>query len=134
MAQAELRRNSVLFWLVFLIGAGIIFIGMRFLVAPLYGAAAFGVPAEGSPTMAFLWAKGTRDIVSGLVLFVFLGMRVDRRVIAAFIFVASLIPIADFINVFLNMGSHAVTALMTHGGTAVFMIVLAAIIWRSVDR
>jgi len=127
MDHADLRRNSVLFWLVVLIAAGIIFIGARFLVAPAAGAAGFGVPADGMPTMAYLWAKGVRDIVSGLLLFLLLAMNAGRRIIAAFILVATLIPAADFVNVYLNVGSSG--ALTIHGGTAVFMLVLAALLW-----
>jgi hypothetical protein len=128
--KAGLKRNSVLFWLVAVIGVGIIFVGTRFLVAPLVAAAGFGVPADGMPTMAYLWAKGTRDIVSGLLLFVLLAMNVSRLVIAAFIMVAALIPFADFVNVYLDAGSSNASALMIHGGTAAFMLVLAALLWQ----
>ncbi len=129
--NSSLKRNSVLFWLVAMIGAGIIFIGSRFLVVPLAAAAGFGVPADGMPTMAYLWAKGTRDIVSGLLLFVLLAMNVIRRVMAAFMMIAALIPIADFVNVYLNMRSNNASALMIHGGTAAFMLMLAALLWRT---
>jgi hypothetical protein len=53
MAQnRDLKSNSVLFWLVALIAAGIIFIGARFLFAPLAAAEGFGVPATGTHTFA----------------------------------------------------------------------------------
>ena len=76
MAQIDLKTNSVLFWLAALIAVGIIFIGARFLVSPLPAAAAFGVPVEGTQTLAYLWAKGTRDIVSGLLVIALLWLRV----------------------------------------------------------
>ena len=120
----------MLFWLVVLIAGGIIFIGGRFLVAPLSGAEGFGVPAEGTRMFAYLWAKGTRDIVSGLFVILLLWLGVDRRVLAAFIAVAALIPIGDFINVYLNVGANNATALLIHGGTAVFMLVLAGFLRR----
>jgi len=125
--ENDLRRNSALFWLVVLIAVGIIFVGARFLVAPSAGAAGFGVPADGMPTMAYLWAKGVRDIASGLFLFMLLAMNAGRRILAAFILVATLIPAADFVNVTLNAGPSG--ALMIHGGTAVFMLALAAALW-----
>jgi hypothetical protein len=131
MAQnTDLKRNSVLFWLVALSAAGIIFIGVRFLIAPLAAAEGFGVPADGTRPLAYLWVKGTRDIVSGLVGIVFLWLGVGRRVLAAYIAVAALIPVGDFINVSLNMGARNPMALMIHGGTAVFMVVLAAFLRR----
>ena len=128
MDETGLRRTSPLFWLVVLLAVGIIFIGIRFLAAPLTAAAAFGVPVGPTSPMAYLWAKGTRDIVSGLLLLALLGMRVARRVIAVFILVAALIPVADLVNVYLNMGY--VSAMAIHAGTAVFMIILAALLWR----
>lgn len=125
-----LKANTTLFWLVALIAAGIIFIGIRFIAAPVSGATGFGVPVEESQTFAYLWAKGTRDIVSGLFLIVFLWLKVSRRVLAAFIFVASLIPIGDALNISANVGANNVSALMIHGGTALFMIILASVLLR----
>ena len=125
-----LRANSILFWLVALIAAGIIFIGVRFIFSPLLGATGFGVPVAESQTFAYLWAKGTRDIVSGLFLIVFLGLKVSPRVLAAFIFVASLIPIGDTLNVYANVGTSNLAALMIHGGTALFMIILATFLLK----
>ena len=125
-----LKANSILFWLVVLIAAGIIFIGVRFIVAPLVGATGFGVPSTENQTVAYLWAIGTRDIVSGLFLIVFLWLKVNRRVLAAFIFVASLIPIGDALNVYANVGATNLTALVIHVGTALFMIILATFLLR----
>jgi len=129
MDETGLRRASLLFWMVVLLAVGIIFIGVRFLAAPITAAAAFGVPADATTQRAYLWAKGTRDIVSGLLLLALLGMRVGPRVIAAFILVAALIAVADFVNVYLNMGY--VSALAIHAGTAAFMVILAALLWRT---
>jgi len=128
MDETGLRRVPLLFWMVVLLAAGIIFIGVRFLAAPMTAAAAFGVPAGATPQMAYLWAKGTRDIVSGLLLFGLLGMRVRPRVISVFILIAALIPVTDFVNVYLNMGYGS--ALAIHAGTAAFMVILAVLLWR----
>jgi Domain of unknown function (DUF4267) len=125
-----LRSSSVLYWLVALLAAGIIFIGARFLVTPLTAAEDFGVPADGTRPFAYLWAKGTRDIVSGLAGVVFLWLGVGRRVLAAYIAVVALVPAGDFINVYLNMGVRSPTALMIHGATVVFMVALAALLRR----
>ena len=124
-----LKANTVLFWLVALIAAGIIFIGVRFIVAPHVGATGFGVPVPENQTLAYLWAKGS-DIVSGLLLVVFLWLKVSRRVLAAFIFVASLIPIGDALNVYASVGTSNLAALIIHGGTALFMIILATFLLK----
>src|SRR5215831_14925010 len=105
-AKDRLRPNSVLFWLTGLTAVGIIFIGIRFLFDPLHAALDFGVPAYGSPTLAYFWTKGSRDIVSGLLLASLLWLGVGRVVTATFLFVAALIPIADFLNVYINTHSQ----------------------------
>ena len=38
-------------------------------------------------------------------------------------------PVADFVNVYLNMGY--VSALAIHAGTAAYMVILAALLWRN---
>ena len=69
-------------------------------------------------------------MVSGLFLIVFLWLKVSRRVLAAFIFVASLIPIGDALNVYANVGASNSVALVIHGGTALFMIILATLLLK----
>jgi len=54
-----------------LLGLGIIAIGVRFLLAPR-AAAAYGV-AINEDAGAYLSAKGVRDIVSGLVVFLLIA-------------------------------------------------------------
>jgi hypothetical protein len=71
-----LTANSILFWLIALIAAGIIFIGARFIVAPFPAARDFGVPASETATSTYLWTKGTRDIVSGLLVIGLLWLKV----------------------------------------------------------
>src|SRR6476646_2132191 len=58
-----------------LLGAGIIVIGARFLVAPQAAAAAYGMTNEqGGPAGdPYLAVKGVRDIASGVVAFVLLA-------------------------------------------------------------
>ena len=130
LTEDRIGPHSVLFWLVVLIAVGIIFIGVRFWVAPISAAAAFGVPVEQSQNPAFLRAKGTRDIVSGLLFLVCLWRRMGRRLLGALLCVASLIAIGDMITVYTNTGGSKVTALMVHGGTALFMIVVSGLLIR----
>src|SRR5262249_55870654 len=74
-----------------LVGLGIIFVGGRFLVAPSVGATGHGV-APGK--VAYLSAKGVRDIVSGLFVFVLIGNGAPH-VLGWIMGVATLIPAAD---------------------------------------
>jgi len=59
-----------------LVGLGIIAIGVRFLLAPRTAAAGYGVAirAEIGGAGAYLSAKGVRDIVSGLVVFLLIAI------------------------------------------------------------
>jgi len=111
-----------------LVGAGIIFIGARFLAAPRVAAAAFGITAEkaGGPTDPYLAAKGVRDIASGIALFVLLAGGTPR-ILGGYMAAASIIPIGDGINVLRSNGPKA-TAYGVHGATAAAMLAAAAIL------
>ncbi len=128
--QTYLTGGSILFWLTALIGAGIIFIGARFIFAPRAAALGFGVPASQNQEFTYLWTKGTRDIVSGLFVLGLLLLKVDSAVLGTFLLIASLIPVGDFLNVYAHVRTRNVPALLIHGGTALFMWVLAALILR----
>lgn len=128
--QTYLTPGSVLFWLSGLLAIGIIFIGARFIVVPLPAARDFGVTVPETKTFTYLWAKGTRDIVSGLFLMALLALKVTPSVLAVFLFVASLIPFGDMVNIWASLREKNVPALLIHGGTALFMWVLAFLILR----
>jgi len=64
-----------------LIAAGIVFIGSRFLWDPAAASGAFGIPNSPSPSTGFtawLAVKGSRDIVSGLLIFLLMMSRSPR--------------------------------------------------------
>ena len=111
-----------------LVGAGIIFIGARFLAAPRVAAAAFGITTEkaGGPTDPYLAAKGVRDIASGIALFVLLAGGTPR-ILGGYMAAASIIPIGDGVNVLRSNGPKA-TAYGVHGATAAAMLAAAAIL------
>jgi len=111
-----------------LVGAGIIFIGARFLVAPRVAAAGYGIATQqrGGPTDPYLAAKGVRDIASGIALFVLLAAGTPR-ILGGYMAAASIIPIGDGINVLRSNGPKA-TAYGVHGATAAVMLAAAAIL------
>ena len=111
-----------------LLGAGIIFIGARFLVAPRVAAAAFGITNEqhGGPTDPYLAVKGVRDIASGIVVFLLLANGTPR-ILGGYLAAASIIPIGDGIIVLRRNGPKA-TAYGVHGATAAVMLATAAIL------
>lgn len=106
-----------------LMGLAIIWIGLRFLLVPEASAAGFGVPTEAGP---FLAAKGIRDIGSGVVGLALLATRWFRAAGWAVIALA-LIPAGDALVV-LAWEGPPVLAYAMHGGTAVAMVAVGAVL------
>jgi hypothetical protein len=80
-----------------LIAVGIIFLGSRFFWDPAAASSAFGIPNSPSPSRGFtVWlaVKGTRDIVSGLFVFLLMANG-SPRLLGEFMLVASLIAWGD---------------------------------------
>ena len=115
------------FYLSGAIAAGIIFIGCRFLLAPSTAAAAYGVAADAEPhSRAYLFAKGIRDIASGL----FTAMLIahgSAHALGWFMLIATLIPIADA-GIVLRQGGSRTIAFGVHGGTAVAMLIISGLL------
>ena len=115
------------------IGIAIILIGARFLLAPQAAAAGYGVPAEppgartanGSP-YAWLYAKGVRDVASGIFIFILLANRAPH-LLGAFMAAASLIPVGDAVIVLRSGGTRA-TAFGIHGATAALAMAASAVL------
>ena len=110
-----------------LIGAGIIVIGARFLLAPRAAAAGYGLPAapEAEPVGAYLAVKGVRDITSGLFVFILIAT-CQSRLLGWLILAATLIS-ADSGIVIRHHGSKA-TAYGVHGATAAVMLATAGLL------
>jgi Domain of unknown function (DUF4267) len=111
-----------------LLGLGIIAIGVRFLVAPQTAAAGYGVAIEEEirGAGAYLSAKGVRDIVSGLVVFLLIATA-GHRVLGGWMLLMALIPIGDAVVVLRSGGSRA-TAYGVHVATAAVMAVIGILL------
>jgi len=114
-----------------LVGAGIVAIGARFLLAPATAAAAYGVPAdpETGSAGAYLAVKGVRDIASGLFVFILIAAR-QPHVLGWVMLAATLIPAADAAIVITHHGPKA-TAYGVHGATAAFMLATSGLLLAS---
>ena len=91
----SVMRRTLTRSLSLLLGLGMLFIGLRFLLAPRTGAEGFGVflpPADAQ--YAFHYAKGIRDVFSGLLLVAFAGLGYDRP-LAWVTLLGALIPSVD---------------------------------------
>jgi hypothetical protein len=103
------------------IGVGIILIGVRFLLAPRTAAAGFGVPVGAAGDQdPWLYAKGVRDIASGIFLWLLLANQAPH-LLGAFLVAASLIPVGDAVIVLRGGGSRA-AAFGIHGATAAVLL------------
>src|SRR5262245_19199055 len=119
--------TSIGFYLSSVIVAGIIFIGGRFLLAPSMAAAGWGVSAGTEPhSRAYLFAKGIRDIASGLFIAMLIAYG-SAHALGWFMLIATLIPIADALIV-LHQGGSRTVAFGVHGGTAVAMLIISGLL------
>ena len=119
--------TSIGFDLSGVIAVGIVFIGRRFLLAPSSAAAAYGVPAGAEPhSRAYLFAKGMRDIASGLFIAMLIAFG-SAHALGWFMLIATIIPIADAVIV-LRQGGNRTVVFGVHGGTAVAMLIISGLL------
>ena len=111
-----------------LIGAGIIFIGARFILAQRVAAAGYGVQPDLSQRSvgAYLSVKGVRDIASGLIVFILMAAGATHP-LGWMILAATIIPIGDAIIVLGHGGTKSI-AFGVHGVTAVVMLITSALL------
>jgi hypothetical protein len=111
-----------------LLGAGIIAIGARFLVAPREAAAGYGITTkQGAPASdPYLATKGVRDIALGVATFALLAAGKPHG-LGRYLAAASIVPIGDAIIVLRNHGPKA-TAYGVHDVTAAVMLGTAALL------
>jgi hypothetical protein len=125
--SSTLRRNSLLFWCALVAPAGIIVIGINFILNPVGASTAFGIPIHDPATFPFMWVKGIRDIFSGLVILFFLR-RGDRRTTATLSALAIFIPLGDGLVILRHLGFAP--PIYIHWGTALYMTIVAAFLLR----
>ena len=128
-----MKLHTVARWLAAFGGAFIVYIGLSYLIAPSSIVTGFGFPRwPDGDADGFYAIKGTRDLVSGLVVFALLAAR-EHRALAIVLAVVSSIPFGDAINVLAHDGS-VVTALGVHTATAIYVFVTAGLLYRSSEQ
>jgi hypothetical protein len=125
--SSTLRRNSLLFWCTLVIPAGIMVIGINFILNPVGASTAFGIPIHDPAAFPFMWVKGIRDIFSGAVILTFLW-RGDRRTTAILYAIAIFIPFGDGLVILSHRGFAP--PIYMHWGTALYMMIVAAFLLR----
>ena len=98
--------------------AAIIFIGVMYLTTPTSMSRSFGLPLPGDNPNVPWWLrlKGTRDVVSGLVLLAVLAWG-EPRILGYVMLIQAITPLGDMTTVLSAKGSVR-TALLVHGLTA----------------
>lgn len=105
------------------IAAAIIFLGSRFWLSPGGASSEFGIAASPPPSSGFdawLSVKGTRDIVSGIVV-ILLMLNGTPQILGEFMLAASLIAFGDMITVLRSNGSRGLAYGM-HGLTGLVIV------------
>ena len=126
-----MTATTIAYTLAGLMAAGIMFIGVRFIVAPRVAAAGYGVQPDLSQQSAgaYLTVKGVRDIASGLFVFILMAAGATH-LIGWVILAATIIPLADA-SIVLHNGGRKSIALGVHGVTATVMLATSALLLMS---
>jgi hypothetical protein len=118
-----MTRRNITRGLSLLLGLGMVFIGIRFLLAPRLGAEGFGVFLPADSNYAFHYAKGIRDLFSGLLLVVFASLG-DDRALRWVLLLGALIPCVDM-TIVLAQPTAALALAMPHIIAIVLLLGLA---------
>jgi Domain of unknown function (DUF4267) len=115
-----------------LIGLGLIFVGIRFLVAPEAGERGYGLNFSENADYSFHYVKGVRDLFCGLLILAFVLWK-RRAELALTLGLGAMIPFVDFLVV-LNAPNSNPLALWIHGVTSILLFALAGFLFRSRAR
>jgi len=84
--------------LAFLAGAGLVFIGTRFMLSPEIAEAGYGIHFNEQGDFSFHYIKGIRDVFSGLLLCL-LVLTGEKRALAIALLAGAIVPITDMLLV-----------------------------------
>lgn len=113
------------------IGVALLSVGPVALLMPEAAATAFGIPADTPQARAYLLATATRDVALGSWLLALLGLRADRRLLAASMLVIALVAAGDATNVVMHTGWHDAQALAIHVSGLGLLLALGWWLWHT---
>lgn len=105
----------------------VLFIGVRFLVAPRASAAGYGVPAKEDGDAAYLTIKGLRDSTFGILGLALIAFS-NAHAVGWFMLVVAIVPLGDTLIVLRHGGTRA-TAFGIHFATAIVVLVSAGLLF-----
>lgn len=104
--------TKISYSIAFLLGLGMIFLGVRFFLSPEAATAGFGIHFNTGGDHSFQHIKGIRDIFSGLLICVFVLMN-ERRALGVTLLAGTMIPVNDMLIV-LSKSYNGVLQAMPH--------------------
>ena len=104
--------TKISYTIAFLLGLGMIFLGVRFFLSPEVATTGFGIHFNTNGDYSFQHIKGIRDIFSGLLICVFVLMN-ERRALGVTLLAGTMIPVNDMIIV-LGKSYNGVPQAMPH--------------------
>lgn len=104
--------TKISYAIAFLLGLGMIFLGVRFFMSPETATTGFGIRFTADGDYSFHYTKGIRDIFSGIILCAFVLMN-ERRALAVALLAGTMIPVTDMLIV-LGKSYNGVLQAMPH--------------------
>jgi len=104
--------TKIYYAIAFLLGLGMIFLGVRFFLSPEVATAGFGIHFNANGDYSFHYIKGIRDIFSGIVLCAFVLLK-ERRALGVALLAGTLIPVNDLLIV-LSKSYNGILQAMPH--------------------
>ena len=113
----------------FLTGAGMIFIGARFLLSPAAAEAAYGIHFNEQGDYSFHYIKGIRDLFSGLIICMLILAK-QIKALGIVLLAGTIIPIADMLIV-LGKDYNGIVQAMPHISAVVVCAISGIILLRN---
>lgn len=128
-SQTRWSATSPSFLIGAALGAFMLFLGVRGLLAPEAAAHGFGFAVVDPSDAVWLRIKGDRDLSAALGIGVFLALR-WRRALGAFLLASIASPLLDCIISLSTPGHNTALALSVHGGATALVAVLGVVLFR----
>ncbi|PIQ20518.1 MAG: hypothetical protein COW65_14585 [Cytophagales bacterium CG18_big_fil_WC_8_21_14_2_50_42_9] len=110
----------------FLTGLGMIFIGIRFLLAPETAEAGYGIHFNAQGDYSFHYIKGIRDLFTGLLICILIGSKQIKALGITLVF-GTMIPVADILIV-LNKDYNGIAQAIPHISAIIVCAVIGTIL------
>jgi quercetin dioxygenase-like cupin family protein len=113
----------------FLTGLGLIFIGLRFLIASETAEIGYGIHFNEQGDYSFHYIKGVRDLMSGLLICIFI-LNKQTKALAITLLVGTIVPIVDMLIV-LSKDYNGTTQALPHISAIIICFFLGMILLRN---